>query len=410
MAVCRRWVRVAGVGFLMVCTAAWGGESLVIGFMVSSGNQRTFWDTEVIQKFKTANPDVQVTQIVRGQEAYKAGFSQMLQSEAVDVAFWFAGERLVQAVDRQLLRPLEDAEVKSAVVRSFVESTAAATSVRSRMYALPLSYYGWGFYYRKSLFAQLGLQPPATWAEFLEVGRKLKAAGITPTAVGNAEGWPAAAWFDYLNLRINGLDFHRKLLAGEARFSDPRVREVLVQWKHLLEQGFFARDTQDKLWDAPLPLLYRNWVGMVLMGGFASAKFPPQLAEDIGFFPFPVVVANVPHYEDAPLDVLVLPKAGRNANAAHRFFIFLATTGALNAYNVRANQLSPLKSFQASALNAGEVSALKSAKAIAFYFDRDAKPQLVEPAFKAFKQFMAPPFDIDQAVAALMQADLASRY
>ena len=130
------------------------------------------------------------------------------------------------------------------------------------------------------------------------------------------------------------------MLGGEARFSDPRVREVLVQWKHLLEQGFFARDTQDKLWDAPLPLLYRNWVGMVLMGGFASAKFPPQLAEDIGFFPFPVVVANVPHYEDAPLDVLVLPKAGKNANAAHRSFILLATTGALNAYNVRANQLS----------------------------------------------------------------------
>jgi multiple sugar transport system substrate-binding protein len=406
---CRRWARRLGVGLFMACTAAWGGESLVVGFMVSSGNQRTFWDTEIIQKFKAAHPEVQVTQIVRGQEAYKAGFSHMLQNEAVDVAFWFAGERLVQAVDDQLLRPLEDGEVKSALARGFVESTVAATTIRSKVYALPLSYYGWGFYYRKSLFAQLGLQPPTTWAGFLEVGRKLKAAGVAPTAVGNADGWPAAAWFDYLNLRINGLEFHRKLLAGEARFSDPKVREVMAQWKQLQEQGFFLRDTQDKAWDAPLPLLYRNWVGMVLMGGFASAKFPPHLAQDIGFFPFPGIVANVPQYEDAPLDVLVLPKAGKNAEAAHRFLVFLATTGALNSYNARANQLSPLKSFQASALNAGEAAALKSAKAIAFYFDRDARPQLVEPAFKAFKQFMEPPFDTEQAIAALMQAELAIR-
>ena len=398
-----RWLRILGVAVLLGATSAWCGENLVIGFMVSSGNQRTFWDSEVIQKFKAANPDVQVTQIVRGQEAYKDGFSQMLQKEAVDVAFWFAGERLSQAVDSQLLRPLDDSEVKSAVVRNFVESTVAATSIRSKIYALPLSYYTWGFYYRKSLFSQLGLQAPATWTEFLEVGRKLKAAGITPTAVGAAEGWPAAAWFDYLNLRMNGLDFHRKLLAGEVRFSDPRVREVLVQWKHLQDLGFFMRDTLDKTWDAPLPYLYRNLVGMVLMGGFASAKFPPQLADDMGFFPFPAI-ANVPRYEDAPLDVLVLPKTGKNTNAAHRFLVFLATSGALNSYNMRANQLSPLKSFQASAHNAGEVTALQSAKAIAFYFDRDAKPQLVKPAFAAFKQFMSPPFDVDRAIAALDRA------
>lgn len=375
--------------------------------MVSSGNQRTFWDTEVIQKFKAANPDVQVTQRVSGQEAYKAGFSQMLQNEAVDVAFWFAGERLSQGVDSQLLRPLDDPDVKTAVIRNFVESTVAATSTRSKIYALPLSYYAWGFYYRKSLFLQLGLQPPATWADFLDVGQKLKAAGVAPTAVGAAEGWPAAAWFDYLNLRINGLDFHRKLLAGEARFSDPKVREVLLQWKRLQELEFFRRDTLDQTWDSPLPYLYRNLVGMVLMGGFASAKFPPQLADDMGFFPFPTV-ANVPRYEDAPLDVLVLPKTGKNTKAAHRFLVFLATSSALNHYNMRVNQLSPLKTFQASARNAGEVAALRSAKAIAFFFDRDAKPQLVQPAFAAFKQFMTPPFDVDRAIMALDQAGTAS--
>lgn len=68
---------------------------------------------------------------------------------------------------------------------------------------------------------------------------------------------------------------------------------------------------------------------------------------------------------------------------------------------MQANQLSPLKSFQASAHNAGEVAALQSAKAIAFYFGRDAKPHLVQPAFAALKQFMSRPFDVERAIAAL---------
>ena len=34
--------------------------------------------------------------------------------------------------------------------------------------------------------------------------------------------WVASAWFDYLDLRINGGDFHRALLAGEESLRQPR--------------------------------------------------------------------------------------------------------------------------------------------------------------------------------------------
>ncbi|OYT90330.1 MAG: hypothetical protein CFE43_18940 [Burkholderiales bacterium PBB3] len=403
----RRWVGASLLaGPVALCCLLHSGvalaaDNLVVSFMISSGNQRTAWEIEVIKKFRDANPDITVTQIVRAQELYKSGFTSMLQTEAVDVAFWFAGERLNQVVDQNLLRPMDDPVLKVAMARNFVDSTLAATSLRGNAYGLPLSYYGWGFYYRKSLFASLGLRPPTQWAEFLELGRKLKAAGIAPTAVGAAEGWPAAAWFDYLNLRLNGIEFHRKLLSGDAKFTEPKVREVLLQWKRLQELGFFMPETLDKSWDAPLPFFYRNLVGVVLMGGFASAKFPPQLAQDIGFFPFPAMAAQVPQFEDAPLDILVLPRNGKNPEAAKRFLLFLSQSAVLNTYNNKVNQLSPLRSFQASDNNAGEVQALQSAKAIAFYFDRDAKPYLVEPAFAAFKQFMAAPFDVDKAIGAL---------
>jgi multiple sugar transport system substrate-binding protein len=397
-----RWVATLITVVLLGLGQAQAAQSLVIGWMVSSGADRSAWMADVISQFADANPDIQITQTVKNQEEYKAGFQRMLETENVDVAFWFAGERLRHVVQQKWVRPIDDPELRSALQAQFIESTVAAVQVNQQLYAMPLSYYGWGMFYRKSLFRRLGLTPPATWAEFIDVGKRLQDAKITPTAVGAGDGWPAAAWFDYLNLRINGIDFHRKLLAGEIRFTHPKVRQVLVQWRELLVQNFFLPETTALGWDSPLPYLYRNQVGMVLMGGFSTAKFPPELADDIGFFPFPSLSTAMPQYEDAPLDIAVLPTRGKNADAANRFLSFLAHSDALNAYNKSLAKFSPLKSFTLrEGNNSFELRNLRNAKAIAFFFDRDAKPNLIQPALDAFKTFMRPPFDIDQALRAI---------
>lgn len=394
-----RWIASLTMLVLLGLGQAQAAQTLAISWMVSSGADRSAWMADVITQFTNANPDIQVTQTVKNQEEYKAGFQNMLETEQVDIAFWFAGERLHHLVQNKWVRPIDDAAVRSALQSQFTESTVAAVHVNQQVYAMPLSYYGWGMYYRKSLFSRLGLTPPSNWPEFIEVGKRLQAAKITPTAVGAADGWPAAAWFDYLNLRINGIDFHRKLLAGEIRFSHPKVRQVFERWRALLAQNFFLPETTPQAWDAPLPYLYRNQVGMVLMGGFSSAKFPPELASDIGFFPFPSISPTMPLYEDAPLDIVVLPTRGKNAEAANRFLAFLAHSDALNRYNTSLAKFSPLKSFSLQeGNNSVALGNLRSAKSIAFFFDRDAKPSLVQPALAAFTSFMLPPFDIDQAV------------
>jgi multiple sugar transport system substrate-binding protein len=400
-----RWVATLATLVLPVLLGlgqAQAAQKLVINWMVSSGADRSAWMADVISQFAETNPDIQIAQTVKNQEEYKAGFQHMLETGHVDIAFWFAGERLRHLVQNKWVRPIDDAAVRSALQSQFTESTVAAVHVNQQMYAMPLSYYGWGMYYRKSLFKRLGLTPPSHWAEFVEVGKRLQAAKITPTAVGAGDGWPAAAWFDYLNLRLNGIDFHRKLLAGEIRFTHPKVRQVFVQWRELLAQNFFVPETTTQAWDAPLPYLYRNQVGMVLMGGFSTAKFPPELAGDIGFFPFPNISPAMPLYEDAPLDIVVLPTRGKNAEAANRFLVFLARSEALNTYNTTLAKFSPLKSFTLKeGNNSLELLNLRNAKSIAFFFDRDAKPNLVQPALAAFKTFMHPPFDIDHAVRAI---------
>ena len=40
----------------------------------------------------------------------------------------------------------------------------------------------------------------------------------------------AGGWFDYLNLRINGYQFHMDLTAGKVSYEDPRLDATFAAW------------------------------------------------------------------------------------------------------------------------------------------------------------------------------------
>jgi len=50
------------------------------------------------------------------------------------------------------------------------------------------------YYYNKDIFRQVGVSPPRTWAEFMEVLAKIKQAGITPVAVGESDSRTTSMW------------------------------------------------------------------------------------------------------------------------------------------------------------------------------------------------------------------------
>ncbi|WP_165403494.1 MULTISPECIES: ABC transporter substrate-binding protein [unclassified Duganella] len=334
-----------------VCIA----EDLTIDYVISNSPQRSAW-ISIINQFAAANPDLKVTHCGYPQEQYKREFLTRLQSGSADLAFWYAGERLRDAAKNKLLSPL-DAEMLALLKKQkFVTTAIESTRIDGDLYGFPLYYYAWGFIYRKSLFERVGVRPPATWSEFLQVCEQLKAAGVTPLGLGAKSVWPAAGWFDYLNLRINGLDFHHKLLNGDVRFTD--------------------------------------------------ARFTTAMAQDFGFFAFPALSPTMPAYEEAPLDVLVLPANGPNPKARKRFLTFLAESGALRQM-ADADQTLPAKAGTTSAnVLLAEVTGATVANAagLTHFFDRDARAELVAPVYEGLRQFLKAPHDTEQAVRYIEQA------
>jgi raffinose/stachyose/melibiose transport system substrate-binding protein len=58
------------------------------------------------------------------------------------------------------------------------------------IYGVPYEWTAVGAYYNTEIFAELGLEPPQTLAEFEAVMETIKQAGITPVSVGGKDGWP----------------------------------------------------------------------------------------------------------------------------------------------------------------------------------------------------------------------------
>jgi multiple sugar transport system substrate-binding protein len=282
----------------------------------------------------------------------------------------------------------------------FAPATLEATRISGHLYGLPIAYYPWGLFYRRSLFRKLGLSPPATWSDFLHACDRLKAAGITPIGLAAGDGWPAAGWFDLLDLRMNGLDFHRRLLAGDISFRDPAARAVLTQWKALLDDHDFLDEALNRPWTDAMPYLYREKVGMVLMGSFIGARLPPDMAGDIGFLPFPAMSTAMADYEDAPLDVLMLPRTSRHHDIALRFLAFLAGGNELDRFNQIAHTFSPRLGAPLSAdeVSRDEKRLLDGAAGLAFFFDRDASEPIMNSGLDAFRAFLAPPHDVDRTL------------
>lgn len=200
-------------------------ESVSFASFVNSAYQKTVV-SQLFHEYEKNNPGTKVELAFFQDAEFKQKLGGWLSSptKVYDLIAWQGGERLYRYVRQGQVAPISEFIPRDVMRDAFTQGSLGAVTYQGEMYALPMSYYQWGIFYRKSIFAKAGLTPPRNWQEFIRVCNALKQQGITPLALGNSGKWPASAWFDYLDLRINGLEFHNQLLQGQHSFWIPVCR------------------------------------------------------------------------------------------------------------------------------------------------------------------------------------------
>jgi multiple sugar transport system substrate-binding protein len=117
-----------------------------------------------------------------------------------------------------------------------------AWTVGGHAWAVPYSYFTNEIMYNKKLMAELGVKIPPNGqvgqAQFLDIIKKAKAAGMEPLVIGAGDRPFTGAYLTTeLLLRKLGTDDYGRLLDGKLSWSDPRVLEVMRYAKEIIDAG-----------------------------------------------------------------------------------------------------------------------------------------------------------------------------
>jgi multiple sugar transport system substrate-binding protein len=276
---------------------------------------------------------------------------------------------------------------------------SASTGTDGKQYFIPFYYYPWAFFYRKSVFDKNGYQPAKTWDELVALSKQMQKDNLTPIAFADKDGWPAMGTFDYLNMRINGYDFHINLMGGKESWTDAKVKKVFDTWRELLP--YHQEGSLGRTWQDAAKTLSDKKAGLYLLGMFVGQQFQGAAADDLDFFAFPEIDSTIgTDSVEAPIDGFMLSKKLKNEEGAKKLLEYLAGTEAVNTYlksdpnNIAANTKADTSGY--SALQKKAVELIGSAKHISQFLDRDTRPDFASTVMiPSLQTFIRNPNDVD---------------
>jgi len=302
-------VLVATSGSLAASSAKSGKQENVTLVWWNNANQgpgKALW-AQVAKEFQKAHPNVTIKNVPLQNEQFTTKIPIALQSNNPPDVFqnWGGG----QLVDQVKAKKVADVTKYVAPWIKSIGGSAAGWQVNGKQYAIPYSVGVVGFWYNKALFKQAGITAaPKTWPQFLAVVSKLKAAGITPVAIGSKDRWPDAFYWDYFATKLCSKATMQSS-AVTYNFKDPCWLKAGQYTQQLIDaqpfqDGFLATPAQQGA-TSSAGLVANGKAAMELQGhwnpGVMQSLTPDQkIPSFLGWFPFP----NIPGSKALPGSLL----------------------------------------------------------------------------------------------------------
>lgn len=384
-----------------------GSQALIYNSMHGDPKPRAA-DEELVARFQAENPDVKMVHSIVAHEDFKQAIRAYLTaSQGPDILTWFAGNRARFFIDKGLIMDISDVWEEAGWNEKYPKGFKALSTVDGKQYFLPNSWYWWAVYYRPSVFEKHGVEPPETWDEFMELCETFKSKGITPITIGTKYRWTAAAWFDYLNMRVNGPEFHVDLMLGKEKYTDPRVKQVFTDyWQPMIEKEYFIESPASYAWAEAIPFMANEEAAMYLMGDFIRDSMPEAIMseDDLDFFQFPIIDPSLPVGEDAPTDGYFIPANAQNPELAKEFLKYIGSAEWQEYTAKELNRLPTNNEVDLSIFTGSQqkgIEMINSADYVAQFYDRDTTPEMADVGMNGFMEFWENPEDIDDILKRL---------
>jgi len=264
--------------------------------IATAKNKRDYFQT-VANSYMKDHPDVNIDITVLENEAFKQKLATAMQSgDPPDIFQSWGGGALAEYANAGLVQDISASVQKDGWGDSFQPGPLSLYKVGDKNFGVPWEAGMVGFWYNKALFSQAGISsPPTTWAAFLDDIKKLKAANITPLALGEGDKWPGAFYWEYLAIRLGGKDAFDKAYGRTGSFADPAFVQAGQDLKDLVDLQPFQTGFLGSDYPSHQALMANGKAAIELMGQWAPGADRAVSTDvdtynkNLGFFGFPGV-------------------------------------------------------------------------------------------------------------------------
>lgn len=378
-------------------------QTLKVAIYADGGGHR-IQVRQSLKSFQKQNPNINIKlTALRGVAEYNKKFNQWITArEGPDVLFWYGGSRIRQLSKKGLIHNLTSFWNKNQLDNFYPPSITDAIKVDKQIYAIPNTVLLWTFYFNKTLFEKFKINPPANWQELLNTCELLRANNIDLFSIGTkGSEWITHGWFDYLNLRLNGIEFYYQLSEGKVSYYDSRVKNIFLYWKQLIDKQCFNKDhNKYNIWES-FPKVLRGYSAISLLDGIPTG-IENISKYNIGLIPFPTIDPNQKAYTVQPINVFVVPSYVNMNDNLEKLLLFMSNENFQTTYNDAINRTSShIHSYNKDdALINLAKSIISQSPGSVQYFDRETDIDFARFSPKIFVDFINNP-DIERTLLKL---------
>ncbi|CAN7669345.1 ABC transporter substrate-binding protein [Rhizobium sp. LjRoot258] len=257
-------------------------------------NPETIASFDVVSKaYIEKHPDVSfdVEQRAGGSEGDNIIKTRLATGEMADI-FQYNGGSLFQALKPQdTLADLSDLPSQAGILDSFKKVvTSPDGHVRGTPFGPAM---GGGIFYNRKIYAELGLTPPKTWAEFMANNEKIKAAGKVAVAQTYGTTWTSQLFVlaDYYNVQAEVPNFAADYTANKLKYANtPAATRGFEHLEEVAKAGLLNPDFGAATFDDGMRMVATgeaaHYPNLTFGIGNIQQNFPDNL-KDLGFFAQP---------------------------------------------------------------------------------------------------------------------------
>ncbi|MDC4233429.1 ABC transporter substrate-binding protein [Actinomyces sp. B33] len=267
------------------------GTTTVSIYIDSDPSSIALWDG-LVESFNSSHDAIQISYETHptGSEGDNLVKTRLSTGDMNDM-FWYNSGSLLKALSPDTtLIDLSDQDWAGRVSQNWKQSA----STDNGLYGLPVgASFAFGMLYNKDVYANLGLDIPRSWDEFMANNQKIKDAGITPVIQTYSDTWTSQlpVLGDAYNVLAADPQWADKYTGNKAKYVDPPAFAGFQHMEDVFTAGYMNDDYASATYDdgvkmlaegtgAHFPMLTSNIAAAV------GANYP-DADPSIGVFPIP---------------------------------------------------------------------------------------------------------------------------